>query len=158
MNLSKEKNSLKLIRLKIYINFLPFIAVFFNFVNQLSLSFLYLEKTTEHDFSTDIFIFHLISHCSSSLRYLSGGLSSNTHRPTFLLAKRTTSHHSDSSCFGLLAGIILKNSMIIVYQIRSNDLTRLVLILSQTFFSDFSSQELFIAFNKLKIDDILSKS
>ncbi|RNA35962.1 hypothetical protein BpHYR1_014426 [Brachionus plicatilis] len=25
-----------------------------------------------------------------------GGLSSNTHRPTFLLAKRTTSHHSDS--------------------------------------------------------------
>ncbi|RNA29707.1 hypothetical protein BpHYR1_005731 [Brachionus plicatilis] len=34
---------------------------------KLSLSFLYLEKTTEHDFSTDIFIFHLISHCSSSL-------------------------------------------------------------------------------------------
>ncbi|RNA41027.1 hypothetical protein BpHYR1_038788 [Brachionus plicatilis] len=27
-----------------------------------------------------------------------GGLSSNTHRPTFLLAKRTTSHHSDSIC------------------------------------------------------------
>ncbi|RMZ94238.1 hypothetical protein BpHYR1_009393, partial [Brachionus plicatilis] len=33
----------------------------------LSLSFLYLEKTPEHNFSTDIFIFHLISHCSSSL-------------------------------------------------------------------------------------------
>ncbi|RNA32123.1 hypothetical protein BpHYR1_036029 [Brachionus plicatilis] len=29
--------------------------------SQLSLSFLYLEKTTEHDFSTDIFIFHLHS-------------------------------------------------------------------------------------------------
>ncbi|RNA24921.1 hypothetical protein BpHYR1_048202 [Brachionus plicatilis] len=58
MNLSKEKNNLKLIRLKIYINFLV-----------LSLSFLYLEKTTEHDFSIDIFIFHLISHCSSSLFY-----------------------------------------------------------------------------------------
>ncbi|RNA35590.1 hypothetical protein BpHYR1_024034 [Brachionus plicatilis] len=27
----------------------------------------YQEKTTEHDFSTDIFIFHLISHSSSSL-------------------------------------------------------------------------------------------
>ncbi|RNA05720.1 hypothetical protein BpHYR1_019560 [Brachionus plicatilis] len=34
---------------------------------ELSLSFLYLEKTTEHDFSTDISIFHLISHCSISL-------------------------------------------------------------------------------------------
>ncbi|RNA34998.1 hypothetical protein BpHYR1_006761 [Brachionus plicatilis] len=42
------------------------------------------------------------------------GLSSNTHLPTFLLAKRTTSHHSDSSCFGLLAGIFftsLSNSI-----------------------------------------------
>ncbi|RNA26829.1 hypothetical protein BpHYR1_004258 [Brachionus plicatilis] len=37
---------------------------------RLSLSFLCLEKTTEHDFSTDIFIFHLISHSSSSLRRL----------------------------------------------------------------------------------------
>ncbi|RNA05615.1 hypothetical protein BpHYR1_032634 [Brachionus plicatilis] len=34
---------------------------------KLSLSYLYLEKTPEHNFSTDIFIFHLISHCSSSL-------------------------------------------------------------------------------------------
>ncbi|RNA21919.1 hypothetical protein BpHYR1_012209 [Brachionus plicatilis] len=34
---------------------------------RLSLSFLYLEKTTEHDFSTDILIIHLMSHCSSSL-------------------------------------------------------------------------------------------
>ncbi|RNA26959.1 hypothetical protein BpHYR1_054370 [Brachionus plicatilis] len=58
MNLGKEKNNLKLIRLRIYKDFLV-----------LSLSFLYLEKTTEHDFSTDIFIFHLISHCSSSLRF-----------------------------------------------------------------------------------------
>ncbi|RNA20957.1 hypothetical protein BpHYR1_030347 [Brachionus plicatilis] len=32
---------------------------------RLSLSFLYLEKTIEHDFTTDIFIFHLISHCSN---------------------------------------------------------------------------------------------
>ncbi|RNA07038.1 hypothetical protein BpHYR1_006314, partial [Brachionus plicatilis] len=63
----KEKNNLKLIRLRIYKDFLPIIAAFFNFVYLLSLSFLYLEKTTEHDFSTDIFIFHLISHCSSSL-------------------------------------------------------------------------------------------
>ncbi|RNA01300.1 hypothetical protein BpHYR1_039930 [Brachionus plicatilis] len=59
MNLSKEKNSLRLIRLRIYKDFLF----------RLPLSFLYLEKTTEHDFSTDIFIFHLISHCSSSLRF-----------------------------------------------------------------------------------------
>ncbi|RNA42023.1 hypothetical protein BpHYR1_018103 [Brachionus plicatilis] len=69
MNLSKEKNNLKLIRLRIYKDFLPIIAAFFNFVSQLSPSFLYLEKTTEHDFSTDIFIFHLISYCSSSLRF-----------------------------------------------------------------------------------------
>ncbi|RNA07425.1 hypothetical protein BpHYR1_041718 [Brachionus plicatilis] len=70
MNLSNEKNSLRLIRLKIYINFLSFIAAFFNFVNQLSLSLLYLENTTEHDLPTDILIFHLISHCSGSLVYL----------------------------------------------------------------------------------------
>ncbi|RNA41990.1 hypothetical protein BpHYR1_050716 [Brachionus plicatilis] len=67
LNCLKERNSLRLIRLKIYINFLSFIAAFFNFVYQLSLSFLYLEKITEHDFSTDIFIFHLISQSSSSL-------------------------------------------------------------------------------------------
>ncbi|RNA15158.1 hypothetical protein BpHYR1_004221 [Brachionus plicatilis] len=50
----KEKNNLKLIRPRIYKDFV--------------IITLYLEKTTEHDFSTDIFIFHLISHCSSSLR------------------------------------------------------------------------------------------
>ncbi|RNA31192.1 hypothetical protein BpHYR1_051357 [Brachionus plicatilis] len=67
--MDKEKNNLRLIRLRIYKDFPPIIAAFFNFVYQLSPSFLYLEKTTEHDFSTDIFIFHLISYCSSSLKY-----------------------------------------------------------------------------------------
>ncbi|RNA00930.1 hypothetical protein BpHYR1_025807 [Brachionus plicatilis] len=53
---------------------------------KLSLSFLYLEKTTEHDFSTDIFIFHLISHSSSSLV--------NTGRKTgnFLYYSELTTH------------------------------------------------------------------
>ncbi|RNA43978.1 hypothetical protein BpHYR1_027303, partial [Brachionus plicatilis] len=38
-----------------------------NYQIRLLLSFLYPEKTTKHNFTTDIFIFHLISHCSSSL-------------------------------------------------------------------------------------------
>ncbi|RNA39816.1 hypothetical protein BpHYR1_014257 [Brachionus plicatilis] len=87
MNLGKEKNSLRLIRLKIYINFLRslisstksnliprnlisfWLTILFPYIFKfrLSLSFLYLEKTTEHDFSTDILIFHLTSHSSSSL-------------------------------------------------------------------------------------------
>ncbi|RNA41403.1 hypothetical protein BpHYR1_053040 [Brachionus plicatilis] len=50
----------------------PFVVAFFNLVyhKDYQLSFLYLEKTTEYDFSIDIFIFHLISHCSSSLAKL----------------------------------------------------------------------------------------
>ncbi|RNA32081.1 hypothetical protein BpHYR1_035368 [Brachionus plicatilis] len=60
-----QDSPVKVIRVKV--NELQFHAVVVDTFVRLSLSFLYLEKTTEHDFSIDIFIFHLISHCSSSL-------------------------------------------------------------------------------------------
>ncbi|RNA10158.1 hypothetical protein BpHYR1_022564 [Brachionus plicatilis] len=53
-------------------------------------------------------LFVQLSNCPARTNFLNNrvastwnnlaGLSSNTHRPTFLLAKRTTSLHSDSSC------------------------------------------------------------